>query len=105
MKWANDHGCPWDEDTCLGACEGGYLEVLKWAEAMVVHGTRLNVLQQPQVGAFWRFRIGLKINHESGPFVQQSVSRPLFDATNAICHAPRPNQVRKVALEIRNTLE
>ena len=28
---AND--CPWDEDMCEGAAEGGHLEVLQWAHA------------------------------------------------------------------------
>ena len=25
------NGCPWDEDTCQAAAEGGYLECLKYA--------------------------------------------------------------------------
>jgi len=31
LRWAREHGCPWDEDTCAYAAEGGHLEVLKWA--------------------------------------------------------------------------
>ena len=30
-KWARTNGCPWDEDTCAYAAEGGHLEVLQWA--------------------------------------------------------------------------
>ena len=31
LLWARANGCPWDEKTCLGAAEGGHLEVLLWA--------------------------------------------------------------------------
>jgi hypothetical protein len=31
LKWARENGCPWDEQTCAHAAEGGHLEVLKWA--------------------------------------------------------------------------
>jgi hypothetical protein len=31
LKWARENGCPWDEETCSAAAEGGHLEVLKWA--------------------------------------------------------------------------
>ena len=31
LQWARQNGCPWDEDTCAQAAEGGHLEVLQWA--------------------------------------------------------------------------
>ena len=31
LQWARQNGCPWDEDTCASAAEGGHLEVLQWA--------------------------------------------------------------------------
>ena len=31
LQWARENDCPWDEDTCACAAEGGNLEVLKWA--------------------------------------------------------------------------
>ena len=42
LKWAREHGCPWDESTCAAAAgeeqstvlpdvQGGHLEVLQWA--------------------------------------------------------------------------
>ena len=33
LAWARENGCPWDENTCMGAAEGGHLEVLQWARA------------------------------------------------------------------------
>ena len=30
LKWLRSEGCPWDEETCEMAAEGGHLEVLKW---------------------------------------------------------------------------
>ena len=26
-----ENDCPWDEDTCTDAAQGGHLEVLKWS--------------------------------------------------------------------------
>jgi hypothetical protein len=31
LKWAREHGCPWNVWTCIKAAEGGHLEVLQWA--------------------------------------------------------------------------
>jgi hypothetical protein len=31
LKWAHEHGCPWDEDTCVYAACNGHLECLKYA--------------------------------------------------------------------------
>jgi hypothetical protein len=31
LKWARENDCPWDEETCAYAADGGHLEVLKWA--------------------------------------------------------------------------
>jgi hypothetical protein len=31
LQWARARGCPWDENTCTHAAEGGHLEVLQWA--------------------------------------------------------------------------
>jgi len=34
LKWAREHGCPWNENgycVCDDAASGGHLEVLKWA--------------------------------------------------------------------------
>ena len=31
LKYAHEHGCPWDEWTCRGAAENGHLECLKYA--------------------------------------------------------------------------
>jgi ribosomal protein S7 len=31
LKWAREHGCPWNERTCYYAAEGGHIEVLRWA--------------------------------------------------------------------------
>ena len=35
LKWARaqEPPCPWDEDTCADAAEGGHLDVLKWARS------------------------------------------------------------------------
>jgi len=29
LQWARANGCPWDEDTCTSAAQGGHLEVLQ----------------------------------------------------------------------------
>jgi len=31
LKWAREHGCPWDATTCKHAANGGHLEMLQWA--------------------------------------------------------------------------
>ena len=31
LKWAREHGCPWEQKTCSYAASSGHLEVLKWA--------------------------------------------------------------------------
>ena len=31
LRWAREHGAPWDEDTCIFAAHGGHLDVLQWA--------------------------------------------------------------------------
>ena len=31
MKYAHEHGCPWDEWTCYNAAKNGHLECLKYA--------------------------------------------------------------------------
>ena len=31
LKWAREHDCPWDEGTCGHAALGGHLEMLQWA--------------------------------------------------------------------------
>eukprot|EP00873_Tetraselmis_striata_P008535 jgi/Tetstr1/428799/TSEL_018786.t1 len=31
LKWAREHGCPWDEDTLSGAPNTGHLDVLPWS--------------------------------------------------------------------------
>jgi len=31
LKWARQHGCPWDKSTCRVAASEGHLEVLRWA--------------------------------------------------------------------------
>ena len=31
LKYAHEHGCPWDEETCAVAAENGQLECLKYA--------------------------------------------------------------------------
>jgi len=35
LKWAREHGCPWDERTCWYAVHSlalpGHMEVLRWA--------------------------------------------------------------------------
>ena len=37
LQWARAQGCPWDEETCVGAALGGHLaasdSVLQWARA------------------------------------------------------------------------
>ena len=33
LKWAYEHGCPWDRWTCAEAAHGGHLEILKWARS------------------------------------------------------------------------
>ena len=56
LQWARASGCPWDEYTCLGAAEGGHLEVLQWARtngcpwdkwtcSMAARGGHLKMLQ------------------------------------------------------------
>jgi hypothetical protein len=31
LQWARENDCPWDEDACFAAAQGGHLEVLQWA--------------------------------------------------------------------------
>ena len=31
LRYAHEHGCPWDEFTFMHAAEGGHLEVLRYA--------------------------------------------------------------------------
>ena len=31
LRYAHEHGCPWDKETCSYAAEGGHLEVLRYA--------------------------------------------------------------------------
>ena len=31
LRWAREHGCPWDEETLNAAAAGGHVEVLSWA--------------------------------------------------------------------------
>jgi len=31
LRWAREHGCPWDHETCSLAARGGQLKVLQWA--------------------------------------------------------------------------
>ena len=31
LKYAHEHGCPWDENTCYNAAKNGHLECLKYA--------------------------------------------------------------------------
>jgi murein DD-endopeptidase MepM/ murein hydrolase activator NlpD len=31
LQWARAQGCPWDEEICALAAEGGHLEILQWA--------------------------------------------------------------------------
>ena len=33
LQWLRENGCPWDEETCALAAEGGHLEVLQWMRA------------------------------------------------------------------------
>lgn len=33
LQWARANGCPWDEETCRRAVQGGHLAVLLWAYA------------------------------------------------------------------------
>jgi hypothetical protein len=35
LTWLREHGCEWDERTCVFAAHGGHLEVLQW---VVGHG-------------------------------------------------------------------
>ena len=30
LRWAREHGCPWDSITCIYAAMTGRLEVLQW---------------------------------------------------------------------------
>jgi hypothetical protein len=39
LRYAHEHGCPWDESTCYGAAAGGHLEVLRYAHE---HGCPLH---------------------------------------------------------------
>jgi len=32
VRWAREHGCPWDRWTTDNAARGGHLEVLRWAQ-------------------------------------------------------------------------
>ncbi len=33
LQWARANGCPWDDDTCMHAAEGGHLALLAWLRA------------------------------------------------------------------------
>jgi len=33
LKWAREHGCPWNHRTCEAAVAGGHTELLRWARA------------------------------------------------------------------------
>ena len=30
LRWAREHGCPWESDSCIQAARVGHLEVLQW---------------------------------------------------------------------------
>jgi hypothetical protein len=44
LKWAREHHCPWDENTCMKAAESARLEVLHWA---MEHGAPLRTTYLP----------------------------------------------------------
>jgi hypothetical protein len=84
LAWAKELGCPWNENTCAKAAEGGHLEVLQWARANgapwdektcraaaefghleVLHGRARTAARgtcglapMPRVGATWRWCSG-----------------------------------------------
>ena len=31
LRWAREHGCPWDQRTCEAAAGSGHLDVVRWA--------------------------------------------------------------------------
>jgi hypothetical protein len=48
LRWAREHGCPWDEDTCACAADAGHMEVLRWVVltcAKAAGGGHLEVLK------------------------------------------------------------
>jgi hypothetical protein len=48
LKWAREHDCPWNTDTCYYAVEGGHLHVLKWARE---HGCPWNAATRDAAAA------------------------------------------------------
>ena len=54
LRWAREHHCPWNSETCLFAATFGHLEVLQWArehhcpwdwETCAAHADNLEVLR------------------------------------------------------------
>ena len=41
LKYAHEHGCPWNENTCMWAARNGHLDCLKYAH---VNGCSWNII-------------------------------------------------------------
>jgi hypothetical protein len=83
LKWAREHGCPWNSGTCAAAAQGGHLDVLKWARehgcewsmstcAAAAQGGQLETLQ-------WLRQHGCEWN--SGTCAAGAYTRSLFSST------------------------
>ena len=48
LRWAREHGCPWDAATCARAARGGHLDVLRWARE---HGCPWNAATRDRAAA------------------------------------------------------
>ena len=54
LRWAREHGCPWDALTSCDAARGGHLAVLRWAREHDCPWNAWNVVSTPLEAGTWR---------------------------------------------------
>ena len=59
LQWARENGCPWDEDTCSFAAEGGHLEVLAVGSCKWLSMECTELARGQQTEDIWKFCSGL----------------------------------------------
>ena len=84
LKYAHEHGCPWDELTCRYAAENGHLECLKYACARECPGSdryaeALNEVVVPVVDERFGVEVALAF-HRNGGEISMREFLPLWVA-------------------------
>ena len=84
LKYAHEHGCPWDEWTCESAAEKGHLECLKYACAHGCPGSdryaeALNEVVVPVVDERFGVEVALAF-HRNGGEISMREFLPLWVA-------------------------